>query len=141
MAGRLLVSLKLVKIIKNESLILASAVLSLGAAGLIYLAPSGTLAALGIVLIGLGFAAIYPTTLAVAGGAFPAFSGTAFSVIFMVALVGGMTAPWLVGKIAAAASLRRGLVVPIIGCALIIVLQLGIMRLERARRSNAQEEP
>jgi len=141
MAGRLLVSLKLVKIIKNESLILASAVLSLGAASLIYLAPSGPMAALGIVLLGLGFAAIYPTTLAVAGGAFPAFSGTAFSVIFMVALVGGMTAPWLVGKIAAAASLRRGLVVPIIGCALIIVLQLGIMRLERARRSNAQEEP
>jgi FHS family glucose/mannose:H+ symporter-like MFS transporter len=134
MVGRLLVSLKLVKIMKNETLILASALLSLAAALLIFLSPSGPLAALGIVLIGLGFAAIYPTTLAVAGEAFPAFSGTAFSVIFVVALVGGMTAPWLVGKIAAASSLRRGLIIPVINCAMIICLQLVIMRLEKVRR-------
>ncbi len=138
MVGRLVVSLKLVKSIKNETLILASAALSLGAALLIYLAPSGPAAAAGIILIGLGFAAIYPTTLAVAGGAFPAFSGTAFSVIFMVALAGGMTAPWLVGRIAAAASLRSGLIVPVVSCAMIIVLQLAIMRLERGRRPGPQ---
>jgi fucose permease len=90
------------------------------------------------VLIGLGFAAIYPTTLAVAGGAFPAFSGTAFSVIFVVALVGGMTAPWLVGKIAAGAGLRQGLIIPVVNCAMIIVLQLAIMRLERVRRLSPQ---
>ncbi len=140
MAGRLLVSLKLVKIIRNETLILASAILSLGAAALIFLAPSGPVAAAGIVLIGLGFAAIYPTTLAVAGGAFPAFSGTAFSVIFVVALAGGMTAPWLVGKIAAAASLRRGLIIPVISCAMIIVLELAIMRLEKIRRPGPRLE-
>jgi FHS family glucose/mannose:H+ symporter-like MFS transporter len=136
MVGRLLVSLKLVKIMKNETLILASAFLSLAAALLIFFSPSGPLAALGIVLIGLGFAAIYPTTLAVVGGAFPAFSGTAFSVIFVVALAGGMTAPWLVGQIAAASSIRRGLIIPVINCAMIIVLQLVIMKLERVRRAE-----
>lgn len=140
MAGRLLVSLRLVKLIKNEALILASAVLSLSAAALVCLAPSGLAAAMGTVLIGLGFAAIYPTTLAVAGSAFPAFSGTAFSVIFVVALTGGMTAPWLVGKVAASAGLRRGLIILVVNCAMIIALQLGIMRLERARRSGAKEE-
>jgi fucose permease len=134
MVGRLIVSLKLVKIMKNETLILASALLSVAAALLIYLSPSGPLAALGIVLIGFGFAAIYPTTLAIAGGAFPALSGTAFSVIFVVALVGGMTAPWLVGKIAAASTLRRGLIIPVINSAMIIGLLLIITRLERTRQ-------
>ena len=51
-------------------------------------------------LIGLGFAAIFPTELAQAGEAFAKFSGTAFSVIFVAALCGGMISPWLAGKIA-----------------------------------------
>jgi FHS family glucose/mannose:H+ symporter-like MFS transporter len=138
MAGRLLVSFRLVRVMKNEILILVSAIFSLGAALLIILAPSAAAAALGIILLGLGLAAIYPTTLAVVGGAFPTLSGTAFSVIFTVALVGGMTAPWLVGKIAAASTIRRGLVIPAVNCAAIIGLQLAVIRLERARRAASR---
>jgi len=63
-------------------------------------APSGALAAFAAVLIGLGFAAIYPTTLAVVGESFPAFSGTAFSVVIALGLCGGMISPWLAGTIA-----------------------------------------
>jgi fucose permease len=134
MAGRLVVSRKLVFILKNETLVLGSAVFSLAATSLVVLAPSGPWAALGVVLTGLGFAAIFPTTLAVAGEAFPSLTGTAFSVIFVIALSGGMTAPWLTGKVADASGLRTGLLLPVLSCALIIVLQILIIRLTRKNK-------
>ena len=123
MAGRL-VSSRLVRGVRNETLILASAALSLVAALLMALAPSGPAAAMGAVLIGAGFAAIYPTTLAIVGANFAAFTGTAFSVVISLGLVGGMLSPWLAGRIAQASSLRRGFIIPVVNCALIIVLTL-----------------
>jgi len=121
MAGRL-VSSRLVRGVRNETLILASAALSLVAALLMALAPSGPAAAMGAVLIGAGFAAIYPTTLAIVGANFAAFTGTAFSVVISLGLVGGMLSPWLAGRIAQASSLRRGFIIPVVNCAMIIVL-------------------
>ncbi len=130
MAGRL-VSSRLVRKVGNEKLILGSAALALAAATLMAFAPSGAAAAAGAVAIGLGFAAIYPTTLAIVGGRFAAFTGTAFSVVISVGLVGGMLAPWLAGKIAEASSLRRGLVIPVINCAMIVVLTALLARQTR----------
>ncbi len=121
MAGRL-VSSRLVRTVRNETLILGSAVLALAAALLMALAPSGVAAAAGAVLIGGGFAAIYPTTLAIVGASFAAFTGTAFSVVIAMGLVGGMLAPWLAGRIAEASSLRRGFIIPVVDCAMIVIL-------------------
>jgi len=127
MSGRLLSS-RLVRRVRNETLILASAALALAAASLLALAPSGASAAAGAVALGLGFAAIYPTTLAVVGGRFAALSGTAFGVAIAVGLVGGMVAPWLAGRIAEASSLRHSLVIPIVNCAAIVALALLVGR-------------
>jgi len=127
MSGRL-VSSRLVRAVRGETLILASAVLALAAALLMILAPSGAAAAAGAVLIGFGFAAIYPTTLALVGGRFAELTGTAFSIVIAVGLAGGMLAPWLAGRIAEASSLRRGLVIPAVDCALIILLTILIRR-------------
>jgi len=137
MLGRLIISRRLVKVIKNERLVLASAVLALAATALVVAAPTGQLAALGVVLTGFGFAAIFPTTLAIAGEAFSDLTGTAFSVIFMIALAGGMTAPWLTGKVADASGLRNGLLIPVVSCALIILIQLVIIRTQRRRELAA----
>ena len=126
MAGRFIVSKKLVRIWKNETLILSSAVLALIGTAVISASPLGGLAAAGVVLAGLGFAAIFPTTLAIAGEAFSELTGTVFSVIFMIALAGGMTAPWLAGKVAGTSGLRSALVIPVVGCAMIILLELVI---------------
>jgi len=121
MSGRL-ISSRLVRAVRNETLILWSAVLALAAALLMALAPSGAAAGAGAVLIGFGFAAIYPTTLAIVGTSFAAFTGTAFSVVIALGLVGGMLAPWLAGKIAEASSLRQGLIIPVVNCAMIVLL-------------------
>jgi fucose permease len=126
MVGRLVVSRKLVRVWKNETLILSSAALALVGTAVVAAAPSGVVASIGVVLAGLGFAAIFPTTLAIAGEAFSDLTGTAFSAIFVIALAGGMTSPWLVGKVANASELRAGLIIPVVSCAMIILLGLAI---------------
>jgi len=133
MLGRLLSS-RLVRRLRSETLILGSAALALAAAALMALAPSGAAAAAGAVLLGLGFAAIYPTTLAIVGGRFAALTGTAFSVAIAVGLVGGMLAPWLAGRIAEASSLRQGLIILVVNCAMIVVLTLAVTR--RTNKAN-----
>jgi FHS family glucose/mannose:H+ symporter-like MFS transporter len=135
MAGRL-VSSRLARSVRNETLILASAGLSLAAALLMLLAPSGAAAVAGAILIGAGFAAIYPTTLAMVGANFAAFTGTAFSFVIALGLVGGILAPWLAGRIAEASSLRGGFIIPVVNCAMIIVLTLVV----RARTGRPAKE-
>lgn len=121
MLGRLLSS-QIVKSVKGEILILASALFSLAAAVLIAGSRSALMAASGSVLIGFGFAAIFPTTLAIAGKIFPDFTGTAFSFLFVIALSGGMISPWLTGKIAELYTLKQGLLIPVVNCILILIL-------------------
>jgi fucose permease len=137
MAGRL-VSSRLVRAVRSETLILGSAALALAAALLMALAPSGAAAAAGAVLTGVGFAAIYPTTLAIVGAHFAAFTGTAFSVVIAVGLVGGMLAPWLAGRIAETSSLRQGLIIPVVDCAMIVVLTVFVGRATRQRTKEAR---
>ena len=138
MSGRLLTS-RLVRRVRNDRLILWSAALALAAAVLMALAPSGVLASAGAVILGLGFAAIYPTTLAIVGGRFAALTGTAFSVVIAVGLVGGMLAPWLAGRIAEASSLRQGLIIPIVNCAMIAVLS--ILAGRETRKTKDERKP
>jgi len=137
MVGRLVVSRVLVRTMRNEALILSSAVLALAGTIIMAAAPSGLLASVGVVMTGLGFAAIFPTTLAVAGEAFADLTGTAFSVIFMVALAGGMTAPWLAGRVANSSGLRSGFIIPVVGCAMIILIELAIIQLAGRKKPEA----
>jgi FHS family glucose/mannose:H+ symporter-like MFS transporter len=133
MIGRLAAS-RAVRRTGHHALVLGSAVLSLAAALLLVAAPAAGAAVAGAVLIGLGFAAVYPTTLATVGERFAALSGTAFSIIFTVALCGGMLAPWLAGLIAQGAGLRRGLLVPVVNCAMIVILQTVLTRTSKRGR-------
>jgi fucose permease len=51
----------------------------------------------GLVLTGAGLAGGFPILLGVAGQAYAAFSATAFSVVFTIALVGNMLVNYLMG--------------------------------------------
>ena len=103
------------------------------AAVLVAWSPAPIAAPAGVVLLGFGFATIFPTTLAVIGEAFPRFSGTAFSVLFVIALAGGMTAPWVTGNLARAHGLARGMLVPVVNCTMIIAIQLVIIVTSRQK--------
>jgi FHS family glucose/mannose:H+ symporter-like MFS transporter len=136
MAGRL-VSSALANKFSSATLVMASALLAMAAVAGLLIAPSQPIAIASAVCIGLGFAAIFPTTLAQASEAFAQFSGTAFSVIFVVALTGGMTAPWLAGKIAQARSIETGLGLVIFNCAMIFLLQMLVARWRERRDANS----
>jgi FHS family glucose/mannose:H+ symporter-like MFS transporter len=125
MAGRWIVS-RLGGRYPAQAVVVASACVALaGACGAI-MAPSGPIAAACVAVVGLGFASIFPTTLAQAGGRFAGFSGTAFSVIFAMALSGGMLAPWIVGRIAQNHGIGSGFWLTVAGCAAIALLQIVI---------------
>jgi MFS transporter, FHS family, glucose/mannose:H+ symporter len=116
--------------VKDATLVLASAALTAAGVAMLMASRSLGVGAIAVVLIGVGCASIYPTVLAQAGSRFAEYSGTAFGIIFAIALVGGMTLPWAVGQIAARWGLRSGLALPVVNAAMIFILQTRIMRKE-----------
>ncbi|HVE70848.1 MAG TPA: MFS transporter [Thermoanaerobaculia bacterium] len=70
-------------------------------------------AAAGVFLLGVGFSATFPVILGLVGDRYPHLSGTAYSVMFAMALTGGMTLPYVTGVLGARLGLRTSfLIVP-----------------------------
>lgn len=68
----------------------------------------------GLFLIGCGFAATFPVILGYVGERYASLSGTAFSIVLVMALTGGSFFPWLIGRISENFGLRLSFfVVPI----------------------------
>lgn len=132
MAARILSS-RLVLWVEGRTLVLASALITALGVVLMLAARSEAGASVGIVLIGLGFASIYPVSLGFAGSRYEERSGTAFGILFSIALTGGMTMPWAVGQISAVHGLRRGLLLAAANALMIFVLQLLVSRADRKR--------
>jgi MFS transporter, FHS family, glucose/mannose:H+ symporter len=102
------------------SVALVGSFLMIGSRGL-------ALAAAGVFLLGVGFAATFPVILGFVGDRYAHLSGTAFSIVFVMALTGGMLMPYVTGVLGGRYGLRTSfLVVPI---ALVgIVVLLGVTR-------------
>lgn len=81
----------------------------------------------GMAVIGLGLAAIFPTALGMAGDLFPSETGTVFGAIMAVALAGGTAGPKLAGWIAPS-GIARVLLIPTIAAAAVAALTLAIAR-------------
>jgi len=90
--------------------------------GLLLLSTTMVAAACAGVLLGLSIAAIFPTTLGVAGARYPSHSGTVFSLLIGLALTGGMIIPWLAGRIAEAHGLTAALLLAIVDAIGIFIL-------------------
>lgn len=122
MLGRV-VSSKLLAGISGYTLVLISALGSAAGITLLVMAPGIIGAILAVILVGLSFASIFPTTLGIAGGKFEAYSGTAFGILFAIALTGGMVLPWAVGQLAKVYGLRIALVLAAVNSLMIFFLQ------------------
>ena len=76
-------------------------------------------------IIGLGLAAIYPITISLLTNCFGPMAARVGSVMFMLASFGAACMPWLVGVTSAKmSSLKFGLMIPLLGCVLMLVLYL-----------------
>jgi fucose permease len=77
------------------------------------------------VVIGLGFSAIYPITIALLSHKFGSAATRLGSVMFVLAGFGGAGVPWLVGLFSTEmSSLQLALIVPAAGCAAMLVIYL-----------------
>jgi MFS transporter, FHS family, glucose/mannose:H+ symporter len=127
-AGRVL-SARAQSWIGKERLVVICSVASLvGCVAL--LAAAGWLPGLaaGAWFTALGFSAIFPTVLAMAGDRYRRFAGTVFGFLFTVGNVGSITFPWALGHISQAFGLRLGMLVPLVGTVLVAVCALVVRR-------------
>jgi fucose permease len=85
-------------------------------------ARSAGLALAGLMMVGFGFAAVYPIVLGFVGDRYPALSGTAFSMVFVMALTGGSLMPWISGLLGKAHGLRMALAIVPAGMVLMTVV-------------------
>jgi len=91
-------------------------------------ARDSALAVAAIVATGACLSSIYPTVLGQAGTRFAARSGTVFGLLFAMALVGGMTLPWALGRLAEARGFRVALLIPAANALAVFWLQSVIAR-------------
>ena len=84
------------------------------------------IAGVSVFMLGIGFAATFPTVLAFVGERYADLAGTAFSLVISMALVGGMLMPWLAGVIGASRGMRGSFVIVPTALVLLAIL-LGIL--------------
>jgi fucose permease len=87
--------------------------IALAGSALLLTTHTVTLAAVGVFLLGGGFAAMFPTILGFIGDRYAALSGTAFSLAITMALIGGMLLPYSAGVLGGKYGVRGSfLIVP-----------------------------
>ncbi len=119
--GRIL-AVRLLKLMSKRTLVTASAIASFAGTTILFLSHSPAGMATGIVVTALGFSAIYPTVLAIAGDRYQKFAGTVFGTLFAIALVGAFVAPLLTGFVCKRANVHFGTVVPLLGTAMVTLV-------------------
>lgn len=77
---------------------------------------------IGLILMGIGFAAGFPVLLGYVSDLFPAFSGTAFSIVFTIALMGNILINYLVGIVTHHAGIYHYLTIILISVIVMITL-------------------
>ena len=100
---------------------------ALAGSALLLATRSVAMATLGVFLLGVGFAAMFPTLLGFIGDRYADLSGTAFSLVIAMALLGGMSLPYLAGILGGTYGMRGSFV--IVPAALVIhAILLGILK-------------
>jgi fucose permease len=113
---------KLLAYLPKRRLVALSAIGSLIGAALMLASTSPRMIAVGAIVIGVSFAAIYPTTLAIAADRYQGLAGTIFGLLFAMGLCGGMLFPWIVGHVSQSAGIRSAMIVPLAGAFAISIL-------------------
>ncbi|MBP3192890.1 MFS transporter [Natronogracilivirga saccharolytica] len=103
--GRILLSMS------GSTVLDISFALSLAGSLVLLLSGHTGIAVAGLFVVGIGFAAIFPVILSFVGEMYARLSGTAFSIVFVIALGGGMSVPWLIGILADRIGLQTAMMI------------------------------
>ncbi len=94
--GRLVISL-LLKVISARIVLVSSVILALAGGILTLMAGNISMYTAGLLCIGFGLSAGFPVVLGMVGDRFAAWTGTAFGVVFSIALIGNIIINYLTG--------------------------------------------
>jgi MFS transporter, FHS family, glucose/mannose:H+ symporter len=83
-------------------------------------------AVFGILLVGFGFAVIYPLIVERIGARFPNYHPGFFNGVFSFALTGGMLAPWILGFFARAYGIQIVMALPMLGTGAVFLCLVGV---------------
>ncbi len=132
MLGRLIAS-QIVKRVRGPQLLLGCSVGAIVGLLLMALAPNIVVAAAGIILCGLSYAPVFPTTAGTASTYFARIFGTVFGLLMTLALLSGTVVPPAIGYVAQHQSVRVGIWI-LVGIAVLFMVTQGIFnRYERRR--------
>jgi MFS transporter, FHS family, glucose/mannose:H+ symporter len=124
-AGRLVAAAVLSRV-HHGWLLGSSVVAALLGCILLFFTNNGFGAASGVLLIGSGYASIYPLVAEAIGGRFPYYHPGFFNGIFSIAMVGGLLAPATLGYAAAALGVGVVIGMPLLGTCMVLLLVLSI---------------
>jgi MFS transporter, FHS family, glucose/mannose:H+ symporter len=111
--------------VRHGRLLLTSGLLALLGCSILLFTNNLFGATVGILMIGGGFAAIYPLVVEKIGDRFPYYHPGFFNGIFSFAVTGGLLAPWTLGIFAHLWGIRVVMVLPMLGsCAVMLLLAL-----------------
>ena len=127
MVGRI-VGARVLATMRKERLVFVSGIGSAVGTAVLVASPSLVTMAIGAIIVGLSFAAIYPTTLAIAADRYQRLAGTIFGLLFAVGLIGGMIFPWAIGHLSEHFGVRAAMVLPLFGAVVITILVTAISR-------------
>ena len=132
MAGRLAAS-QVVKWVRGPNLLLGAALGAVAGLLVVVMAHSVAVAAVGIVICGLTYAPVFPTTTGTASTYFPKLFATVFGILMAVGLSAGVILPPVIGYVAKTATVRAGIALIAIFAVLLAAVQAVFLAYERRR--------
>ncbi|HTP70323.1 MAG TPA: MFS transporter [Dongiaceae bacterium] len=132
MLGRLLAA-HLLGYVRKTQLVMASAVGAVVGAAVLIATQSVLTLMIGAIVLGISYASVFPTVLGIAGDAYQKMAGSVFGLLFAIALVGGMSFPFVMGLIATQTDVRVGMLVPLFGAMGICAMA---WRIKKGRRKD-----
>jgi fucose permease len=132
MLGRLAAS-QVVKRVRGPQMLLGCSLGAIAGLLLMALAPNVWMATAGIILCGLCYAPVFPTTAGTASTYFARIFGTVFGMLMTLALLSGAVIPPAIGYVAQHQSVRTGIWI-LAGIAVLLLLMQGIFNSYERRR-------
>jgi MFS transporter, FHS family, glucose/mannose:H+ symporter len=126
--------------VSDTTLVLSGLLLAGGGLLLILVGNNLLSVTFGAGITGFGLASVFPTTFAIFANYFGSRTPRMTGLFFVIAGLGGALIPWLVGLASEGfGDLRVGILVPLLGVVIMIILQLCTIRVLARRRSSEGE--
>ena len=123
--------------VTEKTLLFSSFLVSSAALVMVWFSGSVTMAALSFALLGTGLAAGFPTMLGIVGNRYPDISGTAFSFVMAVALIGNILVNYSMGLVAENFGIKHLTTFTFAEMAVLIILGIIIFRKLKRKPINS----